>query len=137
MSLDIYEPLVENGDIEPPYYLDKITNIKKSEFHKLLSIQGKIFGNNEKKTIYVVGPCIAGGWINFEGEKLVQILKTKLEKLDLPYKVKAHVMHCDDNYDILAEDIKKNDIVFLLNQQLFENEFDISLCFNKYNGDKF
>ena len=43
MSLDIYEPLVENGDIEPPYYLDKITNIKKSEFHKLLSIQGKIF----------------------------------------------------------------------------------------------
>lgn len=137
MSLDIYEPLVENGDIEPPYYLDKITNIKKSEFHKLLSIQGKIFGNKEKKTIYVVGPCIAGGWTNFEGEKLVQILKTKLDKLDLPYKVKAHVMHCDDNYDILDEDIKKNDIVFLLNQQLFENEYDVALCFNKYNGDKF
>ena len=28
--LTSYEKLVENGDIEPPYYLDKITNIKKN-----------------------------------------------------------------------------------------------------------
>lgn len=63
-SPDYYEKLVENGEMDPPYYLDKISNIKKTEFHTIVSILGKTLGQKEKKTIYIVGPCIAGGgWL--------------------------------------------------------------------------
>ena len=68
--LSIYEKLVEKGDIEPPYYLDRITNVKKSDFKNLVSLNGKTIGGTEKKNIYLVGPCISAGWENFEGEKL-------------------------------------------------------------------
>ena len=134
VPLSSYEKMVENGDLEAPYYLDKITNIKKNEFHSIVSIHGKTLGQNEKKSIYIVGPCIAGGMVNFENEKLVQILKSKLDNLKLSYKVKAVAMLYDDNYDILKEDINKNDIVIILNKDLYENELDIKLYYNKYNG---
>ena len=35
--------------------------LKKTEFHTIVSILGKTLGQKEKKTIYIVGPCIAGG----------------------------------------------------------------------------
>ena len=136
-SPDYYEKLVENGEMDPPYYLDKISNIKKTEFHTIVSILGKTLGQKEKKTIYIVGPCIAGGVVNFENEKLVQILKSKLDNFALPYKVKAVAMLYENNYDILREEINKNDIVFILNEILYENELDIKTYYNKYDGGKF
>ena len=132
-----YEKLVENGEMDPPYYLDKISNIKKTEFHTIVSILGKTLGQKEKKTIYIVGPCIAGGEVNFENEKLVQILKSKLDNFALPYKVKAVAMLYENNYDILREEINKNDIVFILNEILYENELDIKTYYNKYDEGKF
>ena len=136
-SPDYYEKLVENGEMDPPYYLDKISNIKKTEFHTIVSILGKTLGQKEKKTIYIVGPCIAGGVVNFENEKLVQILKSKLDNFALPYKVKAVAMLYENNYDILREEINKNDIVFILNEMLYENELDIKTYYNKYDEGKF
>lgn len=136
-SPDYYEKLVENGEMDPPYYLDKISNIKKTEFHTIVSILGKTLGQKEKKTIYIVGPCIAGGVVNFENEKLVQILKSKLDNFALPYKVKAVAMLYENNYDILREEINKNDIVFILNEILYENELDIKTYYNKYDSGKF
>lgn len=136
-SPDYYEKLVENGEMDPPYYLDKISNIKKTEFHTIVSILGKTLGQKEKKTIYIVGPCIAGGVVNFENEKLVQILKSKLDNFALPYKVKAVAMLYENNYDILREEINKNDIVFILNEILYENELDIKTYYNKYDEGKF
>ena len=136
-SPDYYEKLVENGEMDPPYYLDKISNIKKTEFHTIVSILGKTLGQKEKKTIYIVGPCIAGGVVNFENEKLVQILKSKLDNFALPYKVKTVAMLYENNYDILREEINKNDIVFILNEMLYENELDIKTYYNKYDEGKF
>jgi hypothetical protein len=138
--LNSYEKLVENGDIEPPYYLDKITNIKKNEFHTIVSIHGKTLGNNENRTIFLVGPCITAGSENFEGEKLAQILKAKLDRLGLSYKIKCVAMYLYDSYKILEENINKNDIVFIFNRQLYENEFDLTPYYDNYDikrGGKF
>lgn len=78
-----------------------------------------------------------GGVVNFENEKLVQILKSKLDNFALPYKVKAVAMLYENNYDILREEINKNDIVFILNEILYENELDIKTYYNKYDEGKF
>ena len=56
--LSFYEKLVEKGDIEPPYYLDRITNVKKSDFKNLVSLHGKTIGSTEKKNIYLLNPLI-------------------------------------------------------------------------------
>ena len=136
-SIASYARLVEKGDIEPPYYFDKITNIKKSEVHSIVSVHGQTLGKNEKKTIYVVGPCIAGGMVNFDGEKLTQILKSKLDRLELPYKVKSVASLYDENFGILEENINKNDIVFILNRWLFENDYNILPYYNNYSGGKY
>ena len=74
-----------------------------------------------------------GGVVNFENEKLVQILKSKLDNFALPYKVKAVAMLYENNYDILREEINKNDIVFILNEILYENELDLTSYYNNFN----
>lgn len=51
----------------------------------------------------MVGPCIAAGTENFEGEKLAQILKSKLASLGLSYKIKCIEMFVYDSYKILQE----------------------------------
>lgn len=137
VPLSSYEKMVEKGDLEAPYYLDKITNIKKNEFHERKSFHEKIIGNSECKTIYLVGPCITAGLENFEGEKLIQICKSKLDNLGIDYKIKSLPMYIEYSYEVLKENIKVNDVVFLLDSDLIENEYDISVCFNKYSGDKF
>ena len=75
---------------------------------------------------FLVGPCITAGSENFEGEKLAQILKAKLDRLGLSYKIKCVAMYLYDSYKILEENINKNDIVFIFNRQLYENEFDLT-----------
>ena len=132
--LSFYEKLVEKGDIEPPYYLDRITNVKKSDFKNLVSLNGKTIGSTEKKNIYLVGPCISAGLENFEGEKLAQILKAKLDFFAAKFKIKPLPMCLDDNYSVLQENIDKNDIVFILNYEMFENELDLALYYNEYDG---
>ena len=132
--LSFYEKLVEKGDIDPPYYLDRITNVKKSDFKNLVSLNGKTIGSTEKKNIYLVGPCISAGWENFEGEKLAQILKAKLDFFAAKFKIKPLPMCLDDNYSVLQENIDKNDIVFILNYEMFENELDLALYYNEYDG---
>lgn len=132
--LSFYEKLVEKGDIDPPYYLDRITNVKKSDFKNLVSLNGKTIGSTEKKNIYLVGPCISAGWENFEGEKLAQILKAKLDFFAAKFKIKPLPMCLDDNYSVLQENIDKNDIVFILNYEMFENELDLTLYYNEYDG---
>ena len=134
LPLSFYEKLVERGEIEPPYYLDKITNVKKSDFKSIVSLKGKILGTKEKRNIYLVGPCITAGWDNFEGEKLAQILKAKLDFFAAKFKIKPLPMCLDDNYKVLQENIVKNDIVFILNYEIFENELDLALYYNEYDG---
>ena len=54
--------------------------------------------------------------VNFDGEKLTQLLKSKLDRLELPYKVKSVASLNDENFGILEENINKHDIVFILNR---------------------
>ena len=43
-------------------------------------------------------------------------------------------MFLDDNYKVLQENIDKNDIVFIFDYEIFENELDLALYYNKYDG---
>lgn len=81
----------------------------------------------------MVGPCIAAGTENFEGEKLAQILKSKLASLGLSYKIKCIEMFVYDSYKILQEKINKNDVVFIFNSRLYENELDLTSYYNNFN----
>lgn len=133
-----YYKFISNGELEPPWYIDKITNIKITSDTKICNLHGSILGNSNKK-IYLVGACIAGGWTNQEKESLPEILYQKIteEKLDYELVPIEYVVTSDTEISkILTCDIKKNDIVIIVNYDLFESDLDTTNIYNTYKGDK-
>lgn len=133
-----YYKFISNGELEPPWYINKITNIKITSDTKICNFHGSKLGNSDKK-IYLVGACITGGWTNQEKESLPELLYQKIveEKLDYELVPIEYIVTLDtDISKILTYDIKKNDIVIIINYDLFESDLDTTNIYNTYKGDK-
>lgn len=133
-----YYKFISNGELEPPWYINKITNIKITSDTKICNFHGNKLGNSNKK-IYLVGACITGGWTNQEKESLPEILYQKIVEENLDYEIVPieYIVTLDTEISkILTYDIKKNDIVIIINYDLFESDLDTTNIYNAYQGDK-
>lgn len=93
------------------------------------------------KSIFLVGPCIVGGWEAFSGESLKEVLSEKLTEMGLDYNVIDVIIaqYPDSNIRYVLEyDIRKNDIVLFIDDVIDSKEADINLSYiyNNYKGDK-
>lgn len=95
-----------------------------------------------ERTIYLVGPCIVGGWEAFEGEALCDTLHECLEKEGMNYKiVNVHIAHSYNSNirKILEYNINQNDVVIFIDE--FDKnaevaDLDISYVFSDYRGNE-
>ena len=98
-------------------------------------------GVDSTRTIFLVGPCIVGGWEVFSEDTLSVILYENLVSLDMDYKI-VNVLsqpHSDSNMNAILEyDIKQNDIVLFLDYKMSRELADIQLdyIYNDYKGNK-
>ena len=123
-------------------YLSKFTELDYANAKK--SIIDKSFTNqlgDGLRTIYLVGPCIAAGWENFEGDTFGDVLYEKLKSLQLDYKIVEVLIqrYTRSNIkSILEYDIKKNDIVLIIDDIIDIEKADINLdyIYNDYIGEK-
>lgn len=138
-GLSNYLNLIQTHDVNPPDFIHKITDVSPEELHSSLLLQGKTIGKG-KKTIFLVGPCIVGGWENPDGEKLGEILLHKIENVGIKYQIHCVSMNMDDTSNVkemLQNDVKKNDIVLIFMHSLSSYEIDTTDLYNDYHGDKF
>lgn len=126
-------------------YLRKITELKYDDAKERV-----IYGEKTKKcknekllrrTIFLVGPCIVGGWETFQGESLYDKFYECLMKLKLNYNIVEVVIGRAPSLntrEILEYDIKRNDIVIFLDDIIDKDTADIDLdyLYNNYRGDK-
>lgn len=132
--------LIADGELQEPQYIDKITDLKIGFDTKVCNVHGEVLGDKKRK-IYLIGPCIAGGWTNVEKESLPEILYEKTEQSGYEYSILPikQVIGNDkeDNLSILTYDIKKNDIViFICNYSGDDWELDTTPLYNTYTGSK-
>lgn len=135
-----FAKFIADGELQEPRYIDKITDIKIEADTKICDVHGKEIGNKKRK-IYLVGPCIAGGWANQEKESLPEILFQKTVQSGCEYSILPikQVIGEDkeDNLSILTYDIKKNDIVIFINSYSGDDwELDTTPLYNAYTGSK-
>lgn len=135
-----YINVISDVGFAPPEYIDKITDIKIDNKIKLGNLEGEVLGEGIR-TIYLVGPCIVMGYSNPQKETLAEILLDKLRILDMKYKVCPVRLIKDDSkeikYNVLLNDIKKNDIVIFVDNGLSDCELDTTHIFNSYCGEKY
>lgn len=133
-----YYDMIVDGDLEEPWYLQKMTDTIPTQGVKIGNVWGKTLGE-ASRTIYIVGPCIAGGIIVPEGESLAEILLEKLQLKKMEYAIRPIQQVLDDEKEfarILTFDIKKNDIVIFISHLLNDCELDTTDLYNAYNGEK-
>ncbi|MDE7433233.1 MAG: hypothetical protein K2N34_15145 [Lachnospiraceae bacterium] len=125
-------------------YLSQFTDLKYDTARRCM-LQPKrlnICKGAEQRTIFLVGFCIVQGWGNFSGETLVDILYEKLVCRGFKYQVKkvdVYARHSTWSVETILEfDIKKNDIVILINCGMCKSSADLDLTdvYNRYHGDK-
>lgn len=107
----------------------------------LHKIKCETYGGGEYRTIFIVGPCIAGGWENCKGESLPSILHKMLSCAGVQYKVKEVVVEESINsklFAMLEFDIGKEDIVIWITDYMDKAicDFDLTSEYNQYNGGK-
>lgn len=130
--------LIADGGMQPPEYIDKITDMEIGRYTKRAYTLGKTYGNGNRK-IYIVGPCIVAGWENLEKESLVEILSEKMMEFGLKYTVlpiQQTIGNDREKPSILEYNIRENDIVIFVNTKIENAEFDTTSLFNSYKGEK-
>lgn len=135
---------IAKGGMDVPWFMDKVTDktiIKDLKFKDYGG--GYKFGNTgeDKRTIYIVGPCLVVGWINPDGETLAQVMYEKLRSKKMNFMVCPVRQMTEGELDnettnILSYDIRKNDIVIFIDQYMDECELDMTELYNCYKGDK-
>lgn len=133
-------PLISRGLMQKPQYIDKMTDIEITPDIKICNVHGKKLGNKKRK-IYLVGPCIVGGWTNPEKESLPEILFEKIVQLGYEYTIlpirQIVENNKENNLSILTYNIKKNDIVIFLNAYDDDDwDLDTTPLYNSYDGLK-
>ncbi len=91
-------------------------------------------GADKSRTIYLVGPCIVGGYSPSE-KYLPEILNIFLEKNNLPYKI----IKISGTYfpnELLEYDIFQNDIVIFIGSDLAYKDYDLTQEYEQYIGIK-
>lgn len=130
---------VELGDLKPPLYIDKISNVPPERLKAPGPLSGRVIGKSNR-TLYLIGPCIVQGWENPEGERLADLLYQKLTDTGYDYQIECLSFLNDSlrgkNTEILEHTIRRNDIVILLNRSLLQYEIDITPAFHSYDGEK-
>lgn len=116
-----------------PFFTEKKYEDAKSAAKISDYLEGRIFGSGRRR-IYLVG----NGWSGFEGDELAGILSNKLQS---EYEIQCVVIGPFDTtvqYRILEYDIRKNDIVILMDQarNMQDSDIDVTGLFNRYTGDK-
>ncbi len=137
--LSYYVNLIINKDMEAPWYIGKITDVDASKIGICQPVLGKTLGDGTR-TLYLVGPCIVGGFDNQEGEKLAQIISNKLSQKSKKWKVSSIPLldgDLQDKKEILKNTIKKNDVVLLINRNLEDFEYDMTEAYNTYSGNNY
>lgn len=124
-------------------YLKKFTDLEYAEAkRKVMSIiKAEEQIGEGSRTIFLVGPCIIGGWENYPEDRFSTMLWEKIQELGLDYKIKNIVINQMPNSntkEILEYDIKQNDIVFIVEGILDREKSDLELdyIYTNYNGDK-
>lgn len=91
---------------------------KKHEEFKAYNNIDKV--GSEENIIYVVGPCIVSGFLNFKREQLLYFLHQKLEKDNLKYSIKGVAIpeeRCNSLIDIMESlSLRKNDFIIFIGQ---------------------
>lgn len=119
---------VEKVTDNPTEYLSEKRNIEKT---------CREFGNNmNKKTIYLYGPCVVSNIINIEGEDLASILYELVKEEYNVVAIYEPTRVTTLKKGVLEYNIKKNDIVILLRDQLVDADLDLKNLYNTYCGDK-
>lgn len=97
---------------------------------------------NGKRTIFLVGPCIVGGFENCRGETLADILYEKIVRHMPGYQVEAvqTTVGIKSKFSAILEcDIRQNDIVIWIDSYMEKEvkvDLDLTDVYNHYNGDK-
>lgn len=129
-----------SGLMPVPQDIDKFTDAEIRPGTKMNRMYNKQLGDSKRK-IYIVGPCIVGGWIVPEKESLPEILFEKITDAAYEYSILPIQLTLYNNkaHDlaILEHRIKKNDIVIFINTYPGNDwEFDTTPLYNTYNGSK-
>lgn len=130
MWRDCNKKLVEES---LPFFTEKGYEDAKLAARSSTFLEGRIFGSGQTKIFLV-----SNGWAGFEGDELAAILN---DKLNGEYEIECVLMGPFDTtiqYQILEHDIKKNDIVILMDQTRNWNnsDIDVTTLFNNYEGNK-
>ena len=93
------------------------------------------------KTIYLVGPCIVGGYTALPNGDIVANVYQKLIGLGMDYTIVRVTVSLNGRSSfnaVLEKDIKNNDIVLFITDTLDRKEADIDLedIYNDYRGEK-
>ncbi len=119
--------------------LEYITNKNYEEAKKAAlsnkSLAGKTLGRGKKK-IFLVGGCIANGWVGFKGDDLATILSDVFYN---KYEIQCvSMMPCYTvtKYQLLEYDINSDDLVIVIDQicERWESDIDVASLFNSYDG---
>lgn len=132
--------VVECGDLAPPMYLERISDVKAADLKRAPTLYNTQMGD-WSRTIFLVGACIVGGFVNPVGERLGDFLYTKLESLHMQYTLKFVPLILDGGEaaikkEILEYSIKCNDIVIMIDYRISEWELDTDYIYQLYNGKK-
>ena len=134
-----YLRLIQEHAVNPPEYIQKITDVPEQDLRPSKNLHGKIIGEH-RKTIFLVGPCIIGGWGNPDGERLGEILYEKIQKAGMDYQIRLVAMNENtksNKKEMLENDVKKNDIVMIVTDIASDYELDLTPKYNSYKGSKF
>lgn len=132
---------IEARQSEVKRYLNKFTDLEYEDAKREMINKGdyKFCMGNGTRTIFLVGPCIVAGWEAFPGDGLGEKLYKKLISSGLDYKiVNVYVTARPDSNikKILEYDIKENDIVIFIDDNIEEADFNFDYIYNNYMGDK-
>jgi len=136
-----YLHVISDEGFSLPSYIDKITNIRIDSTTKLANLEKESALGEGIRSIYLVGPCIIMGYTNPQKETLTEILSDAIRASAMEYKICPVRLIKEDGkefkYEILSNDIKKNDIVIFVDEGLSDCDLDTTNIFNSYCGEKY
>lgn len=136
-----YIHIISDVGFSLPSYIDKITDTHIDSTTRLGNLEKESVLGEGNRSIYLVGPCIIMGYTNPPKETLPEILLDTIRTSGMEYKIFPirHIKEEDKEfkYDILSNDIKKNDIVIFVDEGLSDSDLDTTDIFNSYCGEKY
>lgn len=138
-GLDSWPIWGEVNKKEVGLHLNKITDLRYEEFRKKMleqrtpsaqNAECSIYRREEFPPLFLIGPCIVGGWQELPGETLADGIASELTKSRLNYSVVKIVTPrgTENRISLLLEcDIHKNDIVIFIDDVFSREETDFDM----------